>query len=62
LQLLSAMWRDPVGMKYANLLESETLSAPPQDAYMRVLEAAEVLHQRCVFEALAALSGLLIYQ
>ena len=41
LQLLSAMRRDPVGMKYANLLEPETLSAPPHDAYMRVLEVAK---------------------
>ena len=41
LQLLSAMRRDPVGMKYANLLEPETLSSPPQDAYMRVLEVAK---------------------
>ncbi len=41
LQLLSAMRRDPVGMKYANLLEPETPSAPPQDAYMRVLEVAK---------------------
>ena len=43
LQLLSAMRRDPVGMKYANLLEPATPSAPPQDAYMRVLEVAKVL-------------------
>lgn len=41
LQLLSAMRRDPVGMKYANLLEPETPSAAPQDAYMRVLEVAK---------------------
>jgi DNA-directed RNA polymerase len=41
LQLLSAMRRDPVGMKYANLLEPETPSSAPQDAYMRVLEVAK---------------------
>ena len=41
LQLLSAMRRDPVGMKYANLLAPETPSAPPEDAYMRVLEVAK---------------------
>ena len=35
------MRRDPVGMKYVNLLEPETLSAPPQDAYMCVLEVAK---------------------
>ena len=46
LQLLSAMRRDPVGMKYANLLEPETPSAPPQDAYTRVLEVAKVLHPK----------------
>ena len=28
-------------MKYANLLEPETPSAPPQDAYMRFLEVAK---------------------
>ena len=36
------MRRGPVGMKYANLLEPETLSSPPQDAYVRVLEVAKV--------------------
>ena len=40
LQLLSAMRRDPVGMKHANLLAPESLIAPPEDAYMAVLEAA----------------------
>ena len=35
------MRRDPVGMKYANLLEPETPSSAPQDAYMRVLEVAK---------------------
>jgi DNA-directed RNA polymerase len=43
LQLLSAMRRDPVGMKYANLLPPETESSPPLDAYIRVLEVAKDL-------------------
>lgn len=41
LQLLSAMRRDPVGMKYANLLPPETDSSPPLDAYTRVLEVVK---------------------
>ena len=41
LQLLSAMRRDPVGMKCANLLPPDTPSSPPEDAYMRVLEVAK---------------------
>lgn len=40
LQLLSAMRRDSVGMKYANLLEPDTDNSPPEDAYMKVLEVA----------------------
>jgi DNA-directed RNA polymerase len=42
-QLLSAMRRDPIGMKYANLLEPETEDEPPQDAYIKVLDAAKEL-------------------
>ena len=37
LQLLSAMRRDPVGMKYVNLLPPESEDDDPQDAYMQVL-------------------------
>ena len=40
LQLLSAMRRDSVGMRYSNLLEPETEDAPPEDAYTKVLEIA----------------------
>ena len=40
LQLLSAMRRDSIGMKYSNLLEPETDDAPPEDAYKKVLEIA----------------------
>ena len=40
LQLLSAMLRDPVGMKYANVLPPESLYDPPQDAYLAVLGVA----------------------
>lgn len=43
LQLLSAMRRDPEGMKYANLLPPESDLSPPLDAYMRVLEVARDL-------------------
>ncbi len=39
-QLLSAMRRDPIGMKYANLLPPESDDAAPEDAYMKVLEIA----------------------
>ena len=41
LQLLSAMRRDSVGMKYSNLLEPETDDAAPEDAYSKVLEIAK---------------------
>ena len=41
LQLLSAMRRDSVGMKYANLLPPETDDSPPLDAYTKVLEVAK---------------------
>ena len=41
LQLLTAMRRDSVGMKYANLLPPETEDAPPLDAYIKVLEVAK---------------------
>ena len=41
LQLLSAMRRDSVGMKYANLLQPKTDEAPPEDAYMQVLTEAK---------------------
>ncbi len=41
LQLLSAMRRDSIGMKYANLLPPETEDAPPLDAYIKVLEVAK---------------------
>ena len=40
LQLLSAMRRDELGMRYANLLPS-TKNTPPLDAYKRVLELAK---------------------
>lgn len=43
LQILSAMRRDPVGMKFSNLLPPETPDAEPQDAYMEVLRVARVL-------------------
>lgn len=41
LQLLSAMRRDSVGMKYANLLQPKSDEAPPEDAYMQVLSEAK---------------------
>jgi DNA-directed RNA polymerase len=40
LQLLSAMRRDPIGMKYVNLLPPESEDAPPEDAYLKVLSVA----------------------
>ena len=40
LQLLSAMRRDPVGMKAVNLLPPDTDDAPPEDAYLQVLSVA----------------------
>jgi hypothetical protein len=40
LQLLSGILRDPLGMKYSNVLPPETPHSPPEDAYRRVLEAA----------------------
>ena len=40
LQLLSAMRRDPIGMKYSNLLKPESASEPPQDAYKEVMKVA----------------------
>lgn len=41
LQLLSGMRRDPVGMKFSNLLEPEHEDSPPLDAYLHVLEVAK---------------------
>ena len=35
------MRRDPVGMKYVNLLPPESEGDGPQDAYMEVLRVAE---------------------
>tara|TARA_Y100001963_G_scaffold143442_1_gene214343 strand:+ start:103 stop:1311 length:1209 start_codon:yes stop_codon:yes gene_type:complete len=43
LQLLSAMRRDPKGMKYANLYPPDSPSAPPLDAYEEVLRIAREL-------------------
>ena len=40
LQLLSSMLRDPVGMKYANVIPPENLYDPPQDSYLKVLGIA----------------------
>ena len=40
LQLLSAMRRDPSGMRYSNLLPPETDEARPEDAYREVLRVA----------------------
>lgn len=40
LQLLSAMRRDPVGMKWTNLIPSEDPDQPPKDAYLEVLRVA----------------------
>ena len=40
-QLLSAMRRDPVGMKYANLLPPASDNADPMDAYIKVLDTAK---------------------
>jgi DNA-directed RNA polymerase len=40
LQLLSAMRRDPVGMKWTNLIPSEDPDQPPRDAYLEVLRVA----------------------
>ncbi len=40
LQLLSAMRRDPVGMKWTNLIPSEDPDEPPRDAYLEVLRVA----------------------
>ena len=41
LQLLSSMLRDPVGMKYSNVLPPTDASAPPEDSYMAVLGIAK---------------------
>ena len=40
LQLLSAMRRDPKGMKFTNLLPPDNPNDPPQDAYKEVLRIA----------------------
>ena len=40
-QLLSAMRRDPVGMKYANLLPPDSENSDPMDAYIKVLDTAK---------------------
>ena len=40
LQLLSSMLRDPLGMKYANVLPPEDPYAPPEDSYLQVLSIA----------------------
>ena len=42
-QLLSAMRRDPVGMKYANLLPPDTANSDPMDAYIKVLDTAKTI-------------------
>ena len=41
LQLLSSMLRDPVGMKYSNVLPPVSASAPPEDSYIAVLDIAK---------------------
>ena len=46
LQLLSGVLRDPLGMEYSNVLPPKSSESPPEDAYMRVLEAARVLAQK----------------
>lgn len=43
LQLLSAIRRDALGMKCVNLLPPESDDAPPEDAYLRVLDVAAQL-------------------
>ena len=40
LQLLSAMRRDPVGMKWTNLVPSDDPDQAPKDAYLEVLRVA----------------------
>ena len=40
LQLLSSMLRDPVGMRYSNVLPPVSVSAPPEDSYIAVLDIA----------------------
>lgn len=42
LQLLSSMLRDPVGMKYANVLPPEGAYDAPQDSYHQVLSLARL--------------------
>jgi len=43
LQILSSMLRDPVGMKYSNVLPPENPNDPPQDSYLEVLRVAREL-------------------
>ena len=42
-QLLSAMRRDPVGMKYANLLPPDSDNSDPMDAYIKILDTAKTI-------------------
>lgn len=60
LQILSSMLRDPVGMKYSNVLPPENQNDPPQDAYMRVLEAARGIASND--PALAYLKSFLVHR
>ena len=46
LQLLSAMRRDPKGMKFTNLMASKGASEGPQDAYKQVLKEARKMVYR----------------
>ena len=46
LQLLSAMRRDPIGMKYANLYPSDGANSKPFDAYQEVLRIARELARK----------------
>ena len=43
LQILSSMLRDPVGMKFSNVLPPENPNDPPQDSYLEVLRVAREL-------------------
>ena len=43
LQILSSMLKDPVGMKFSNVLPPENPNDPPQDSYLEVLRVAREL-------------------
>ena len=43
LQILSALTRDPQGMKYSNLVKPDSEDSAPMDSYLRVLEVAREL-------------------